>query len=173
MKIGFCGTVSVGKSTLVKSLATLPEFKDYHIATERSVYLRDLGIPLNTDSTIKGQIIFAAERSVELLKENLITDRSLYDICAFSLSSKSMTWEQKELYVKLMMSFVHDYDIIFYVSPEGVNIEDNGVRETNKEYRTKIDTVIKELLKEYPPKKLILLSGSNEERINIVLSNIK
>jgi GTPase SAR1 family protein len=36
MKIGFCGTVSVGKTTLVNALKELPEFADYHFATERS-----------------------------------------------------------------------------------------------------------------------------------------
>ncbi len=55
MKIGFTGTVSVGKTTLVNALKEFPEFKDYKFATERSKYLRDLGIPLNTDSTLKGQ----------------------------------------------------------------------------------------------------------------------
>ena len=71
MKIGFCGTMSVGKTTLVNALKELPEFKDYKFATERSEYLRDLGIPLNTDSTIKGQLIFLAERSSELLQEKI------------------------------------------------------------------------------------------------------
>jgi deoxyadenosine/deoxycytidine kinase len=75
MKIGLCGTMSVGKTTLVKALSELPQFKDYHVATERSKYLRDLGIPLNTDSTVNGQIIFLAERSAELLCENVLTDR--------------------------------------------------------------------------------------------------
>ena len=62
MKIGFTGTMSVGKTTLVKALQQLPEFKDYEFSTERSKYLRDLGIPLNTDSSLKGQIIFLSER---------------------------------------------------------------------------------------------------------------
>ena len=44
MKIGLCGTMSVGKTTLVKDLAKLELFKDYKLATERSKYLRDLGI---------------------------------------------------------------------------------------------------------------------------------
>jgi GTPase SAR1 family protein len=69
MKIGFCGTVSVGKTTLVNALKELPEFADYNFATERSKYLRDLGIPLNTDSTLKGQIIFFAERASELFHD--------------------------------------------------------------------------------------------------------
>ena len=33
MKIGFCGTMSVGKTTLVNALKELPEFKDYHFKT--------------------------------------------------------------------------------------------------------------------------------------------
>ena len=35
MKIGFCGTMSVGKTTLVNALAELPEFKNYNL--EQSV----------------------------------------------------------------------------------------------------------------------------------------
>ena len=38
MKIGFCGTMSVGKTTLVNTLAKLPEFKDYTTRTERSIF---------------------------------------------------------------------------------------------------------------------------------------
>ena len=63
MKIGLCGTMSVGKTTLVNALKDLPEFKNYEFRTERSKYLRDMGIPLNTDSTVKGQSVFLAERA--------------------------------------------------------------------------------------------------------------
>ena len=64
MKIGLCGTMSVGKTTLVNALKELPEFKDYTFRTERSKYLMEMGIPLNTDSTYKGQLFL-------LLKEQL------------------------------------------------------------------------------------------------------
>ena len=172
MKIGLAGTVSVGKSTLVKELAKLEQFKDYHIATERSKYLRDQGVTLNDDSTTKGQFIFAAERSLELMHDNLLTDRTIYDVCAFTLSAKSISYGDK---IKLIESFVtikDDYDMIVYVSPEGVEIEDNGVRTTDAEYRMKIDFAIRGLLKEYPPKKLIEIKGSTEERINLILPQI-
>ena len=36
MKIGLCGTISVGKTTLVNALKELEQFKDYEIAVERS-----------------------------------------------------------------------------------------------------------------------------------------
>ncbi len=39
-------------------------------------FITDLGIPLNTDSTLKGQTIFLAERCSELMRENVITDRT-------------------------------------------------------------------------------------------------
>lgn len=168
MRIGLTGTQSCGKSTLVKSLINLPEFKDYKFATERSKYLRDQGISLNTDSTLKGQIVFAAERSLELMNENIITDRTIYDVCAFTLSANSIDWNIKKKFVDLMMNLRTEYDVIIYVSPEGVDIEDNKVRTTDPEYRNKIDYTIKEMLKEYPPKRLIEISGSNEERIEII-----
>ena len=173
MKIGLCGTVSVGKSTLVNELSKLEQFKDYEIATERSKYLRDQGISLNTDSTLKGQIIFSAERSIELMKEKIITDRTIYDVIAFTLSAKSISGTIKRKFFDLMLELRHEYDVIVYISPEGVEIEDNGVRETNAEYRTQIDVIIQELLKQYPPKKLIKINGGNpEDRIKTIISQI-
>ncbi len=172
MKIGLCGTVSVGKTTLVNALKELPEFANYEIATERSKYLRDQGIALNSDSTFKGQLVFAAERSLELMKENIITDRTVYDVSAFTLSAKSIEWWVRETFVQLIMQLHKEYDVIIYVSPEGIEIEDNGVRTTNSEYRDKIDEVIKEMLVEWTPVKLIEVKGTTEERINKIKETI-
>ena len=106
MKIGLCGTVSVGKTTLVNALNELPEFANYEVATERSKYLRDQGIALNSDSTIKGQLVFAAERSLELMKENIITDRTVYDVSAFTLSAKSIEWWVRETFVNIFQNIL-------------------------------------------------------------------
>jgi nicotinamide riboside kinase len=172
MKIGLTGTMSVGKTTLAKALGELDMFKDYPIQTERSKYLRDLGVALNTDSTLKGQLIFAAERSIELMQENIITDRTVYDVSAFTLSAKSIGWTEKRYFTEILMSLRDEYDVIIYVSPEGVNIEDNGVRTTDVKYREQIDYTIKEMLVQYSPKKLIKVSGSTEERINTIISQL-
>ena len=173
MRIGLTGTVSVGKTTLVKALAELPEFKDYHTTTERSKYLRDLGIPLNTDSSVRGQFVFMAERAQELMHENLLTDRTIWDVCAFTLSAKSIKWRGKQSLIEAATTLMPYYDIVFYISPEGVEIEENGVRETNAIYRDKIDFGIKSLLKEYSPNKLVELKGTTEERIEEILKHIK
>ena len=172
MRIGLTGTQSVGKSYLVKELIKLPQFKEYKEFTERSKYLRDLGIKLNTDSTLPGQFIFAAERFSELMNEKFITDRKLYDVSAFTLSSSTIDWYNKRSFVELLMFQKDNYDVVIYVSPKGVNIEDNGVRETNSDYRDKIDFIIKEMLIEYPPKKLIKVEGTTEERIQTILKEL-
>ena len=172
MKIGLCGTLSVGKTTLVNALKQIEQFTDYETATERSKYLRDQGISLNTDSTLKGQLVFAAERSIELMKPNIITDRTIYDVCAFTLSAKSIGWTEKCYFTNILMTLRDDYDVIIYVSPEGVEIEDNQVRTTDSIYREKIDYTIKNMLVEYPPKKLIKVSGPTEYRIEVILKEI-
>ena len=165
MRIGLCGTMSVGKTTLVKALQELPEFQGYHFATERSKYLRDLGIPLNTDSTVRGQFVFMAERASELMYDNLITDRTIWDVCAFTISAKSISWWDKKAMVEAARTLVSYYDIVFYINPEGIEIEDNGVRETDAQYRNDINYAIVELLKEYKPNALREISGTTEERI--------
>jgi len=142
MKIGLTGTMSVGKSTLVHALKELPEFKDYFFATERSKYLRDLGIPLNTDSTLKGQTI-----------------QSIHD-------------EDKIAFTNYAAPFIWEYDYIFYVSPVGVEIEDNGVRETDADYRKLIDISIKNTITENLNniQNFGIISGTTEERIKQIKS---
>ena len=164
--------MSVGKTTWARALGETDRFKDHIVQTERSKYLSSLGIPLNTDSTLNGQFVFLAERASELLQPNIITDRTIWDVCAFTFSAKSIDWFAKRSFVESAMFLRDQYDIVFYVSPEGVPIEDNGVRTIDAEYRTKIDWVIKESLEEYKPNKLVYIKGTTEERIATILQNI-
>ena len=167
MKIGFCGTMSVGKTTLVNALKELPEFKDYTFRTERSKYLMEMGIPLNTDSTLKGQLVFAAERASELLQKDIITDRTIVDVMAFNALSKSMTATESYFLNHTLEHLINDYDYLFYISPAGVEMEDNGVRETNSKYRDDINKKILEILDTYS-NKYITINGSVEKRIETV-----
>lgn len=171
MRIGFTGTMSCGKTTLVNKLKKLPQFSNYEFATERSKYLRDLGIPLNTDSSINGQIIFAAERASELLHENIITDRTIIDVQAFTLLAESINNKQKKDFVKLTSHLIAQYDYIFYLSPDGVPIEDNGVRTTDPEYRYEIDVKIRSLIGQniINIKNFHIIDGTIDERIEKVM----
>ena len=167
MRIGLCGTMSVGKTTLVNALKELPEFKDYTFRTERSKYLMEQGIPLNTDSTLKGQIVFLAERAMELIQENIITDRTVIDVMAFAVASKTINYIDKESFTDFARNLIPEYDHIFYVSPEGVEMENNGVRETDLEYRNLIDFTINHLIKsnKHRMQNFHSISGTTENRI--------
>lgn len=172
MRIGFCGTVSVGKTSLVNELAKLDHFEEYNVRTERSKYLISRGIPVNTDSTVRGQMVFMSERSVEMMNEKILTDRTIWDVCAFTIASNEIKNTHKEYLITAGMLLRPYYDHVFYVSPEGVEIEDNGIRITDSEYRNKIDNNIKRLLENYKPNKLTTIQGSMEERIAQVLDAV-
>ena len=170
MKIGLCGTMSVGKTSLVNALKELPQFEGYHFITERSEHLRDLGIPLNTDSTLKGQLVFAAERSAELMQENMITDRTIIDVMAFCSLSKSMSKAEKDHINGVLWHLIKEYDVIFHIDDLSIPIEDNGVRETDKEYRLEVHNKISSILGMFGGMagKLVRISGTTEERIEQV-----
>jgi nicotinamide riboside kinase len=171
MKIGFCGTMSVGKTTLVNALKELPDFKNYTFRTERSKYLMEMGIPLNTDSTYKGQLIFTAERAAELMQEKIITDRTIIDVMAFSNLSTSMKEHEKFFLNTALTPLIEEYDVLFYVSPEGVEIEDNGVRETDADYRMAVDEEIRSIVGMHRGN-AITIEGSVEDRIEQVKNAI-
>ena len=174
MKIGLCGTMSVGKTTLVNALKNEPEFKNYTFRTERSKYLNSMGIPLNTDSTLKGQLVFAAERAAELMQENIITDRTIIDVMAFCELSKSMSIAEKRHINGVLWHLIREYDIIFHIDDLSVPIEDNGIRETDKDYRLAIHQKISSILgmHRYMPGKVVTISGTTEERINQIKTSI-
>jgi len=172
MKIGLTGTMSVGKTTLVKALSEIEQFKGYTCTTERSQYLNSLGIPLNHATTIEGQTIFLAERVTELMQDCLITDRTVIDVMAFTNCAKKVSYIDGDAFADYASRFVRQYDYIFYISPDGMDIEDNGVRETDTTYRAEIDNEIKKLLNKYRPI-YFELKGTTNERINQMMNIIQ
>tara|TARA_B100000767_G_scaffold259286_1_gene268918 strand:- start:395 stop:838 length:444 start_codon:yes stop_codon:yes gene_type:complete len=139
--------------------------------TERSKFLMEQGIPLNTDSTLKGQTVFLAERCAELIQTDIITDRTVIDVMAFTLNAKSIGEHEKDAFETYASEFIREYDYIFYISPYGIDIEDNGVRETDEHYRDLIDFTITTLIKRHGHKagKIEKISGSTDERIQQIL----
>jgi GTPase SAR1 family protein len=172
MKIGLCGTMSVGKTTLVKALSEVEQFKGYTFTTERSKYLNSLGIPLNHETTIEGQTVFLAERVTELMQDRLITDRTIIDVMAFTNCARMVSYMDGDAFEEYAKRFLSQYHYIFYISPDGMDIEDNGIRETDAEYRREIDKEIQKLLSKHRPV-VHTLKGTTEERIKQIMKTIQ
>ena len=66
----------------------------------------------------------------------------------------------------------NEYDLVVYVDPAGVDVEDNGVRTTDIAYRNKIDKTIRDLLAANPPHLLVKVKGTTEERVKAVLEAV-
>jgi hypothetical protein len=86
---------------------------------------------------------------------------------AFTNLAKSIPYYIGDDFEQLASYLIREYDYIFYISPEGVELEDNGVRTINEQYRINIDTEIKKIINSYKPriKTYTELSGTTKERI--------
>ena len=104
------------------------------------------------------------------MHDNIITDRTIIDVMAFAKCSKSMNYLEANDFCGFANNMLSEYDHIFYVSPKGVGVEDNGVRETDVDYRNKIDSSIQFLTLKYNNKikNLIKIEGSTLERVELV-----
>ena len=106
------------------------------------------------------------------MNENIITDRTVIDVMAFTMNAKSIGYQDKEIFEDYAKEFVRDYDYIFYISPDGIPIEENGVRETDEHYRDIIDFTIITLIKKYAhmANEIETIKGTTEERIKQILN---
>jgi len=105
------------------------------------------------------------------MNENIITDRTVIDVMAFTMNAKSIGYQDKEIFEDYAKEFVRDYDYIFYISPDGIPIEENGVRETDEHYRDIIDFSITSLIRKYAHmmNNIETIKGSTEERVEQIL----
>ncbi len=100
----------------------------------------------------------------------VITDRTVIDVMAFTRLAESIPYYIGDEINQSASHLIGEYDYVFYISPEGVEIEDNGVRTTDAKYRNKVDFEIQSILRKYPHKikNFTVLTGSIEERMQKV-----
>ena len=127
-------------------------------------------------SFIKENIIdILSEVSDEELENLEDYSKELDDVIAFTQNAKSIARQDKEIFEDYAKEFLREYDYIFYISPDGMPIEDNGVRETDEHYRDVIDFSITTLIRKYSylVDNIETIKGSTEERIEQILNVIK
>ena len=106
------------------------------------------------------------------MQENIITDRTIIDVMAFCELSKSMSKAEKDHINGVLWHLIREYDVIFHITDISIPIEDNGVRETDKDYRLEIHNKIDSIIRMFGGMagKVVKISGTTKERINQVKS---
>ena len=112
---------------------------------------------------------------INLLDNWILTDRTVLDVIAFTNCSETIDFKDKEYFEDYARVFVGEYDWIFYVDPVGTQIENNGIRETDSDYRDRIDAAVLKAFHTYGHrcKNVGLIKGSTPERIEQILDAIK
>lgn len=175
MKIGICGAQSTGKTTLLNSLHEREELNGYEYCVESTREIQRLGLNINEKGDDITQKMIMQHHVFNLsMYDDMIADRTVYDCMVYTdylYHRNQVSEEMYQLIVKIFERFHTSYDIIFYIKPEFDIVED-GVRSDNRSFRDEIDYRFQQLLRDVPPNKIFILSGTVDERVQQLLSKL-
>jgi nicotinamide riboside kinase len=141
MRIGISGAQGTGKTTLLNALRSEPMFASYFIGDEVTRRVKSYGLPINEGGTDVTQRLIMQEHIVNVfMHENLLTDRTSLDGLVYTteLCTKGKVKPQTREYAMQVFEKVQPmYDIQFFLEPE-FDIENDGVRSTDKSFRDSI-----------------------------------
>ncbi|MDX2264342.1 MAG: AAA family ATPase [Hyphomicrobiales bacterium] len=175
VKVGISGSHSTGKSTLCNELLGMRA--TYKICPEvpRDIveYLQDPTFFRAGSNSLVRQILLlfcqcVAESAAKPSEGLIITDRTLVDHIAYSIllfPDLTHTPEYKVI-KRAVATHLPSYSLIFKV-PIEFQIQEDGVRELNKNFQMTVDHVINQLYREfYTP--VIEIAGSLTRRAKLV-----
>jgi nicotinamide riboside kinase len=179
MLISLTGSNSTGKTTLLKKCKEIYS-SQFTFAEEITRKIARQGIPINTNGGNLTQLLIINEHIQNSLLENAILDRCILDGLCYTEylynHSKIGNW------VYTYANHVYDmllpkYDIIFYCSPVGVPLENDGTREVGTMGDKFRNGVLKRFeyhmaVDERLAKKIVVLEGTVEERMEIIKKTI-
>lgn len=187
MRIAVIGTANIGKTTYIKDF--LKKWTMYEaIDSNYRNLLKEKNLPHSKNGTEESQTIIMnclVDEIVENSKKDfVIFDRCVLDVLAYSswlhlndrVSEKFL--DQQRILVRETLKL---YDLLFFIpltKIAPVEIENNGIRETDPIYREEIDTIFKSFEESYHrgdgrifPKDdspaIIEIFGNQEERIKM------
>jgi GTPase SAR1 family protein len=181
-KIGFIGSHGVGKTTLLIEFVgkLIRENIDFYTITDTA---RKCPHRINKESNFQSQLwIFREQTRQEHNFNNgkvLLSDRTVLDIIAYSqyaMNNNMMSRDEFEILKTLVKDWseINPYLFVYVPIPEGLEIEDDGVRDTDKEYQMTIDTYIKKILDDLKLNYITLENnGKEEETFKKLISLIK
>ena len=175
MKIAFTGAQSTGKTTLLKELKRDPELSlKYDFRDEITRRMQKKGLSINEGGNDITQLLIMNSHIKNSLIDNVIMDRCALDGLVYTdwMSRKGKVQQWVLQYADNVFKMLIDrYDHIFYLVPE-FDIEDDGVRSTDIDFRNEIVELFEKYIKaiDIP---VIKLTGTVEQRLNKIKETIK
>jgi hypothetical protein len=190
MRIGITGTQNVGKSTVIEDMLSRWGMYGTPERTYRDL-IKERGLPINQETTPETQsalMDFICDQVMSAPKDlNVIFDRTPYDCLVYSIYQnykgvEGFTDEFIETQILLAKEASSFLDIIFYipiVEKHDIAIVNDGLRDTDPEYRKEIDNLFSAIFETYHTgsevffKKddrpaVIEIFGTPEERIEMI-----
>lgn len=174
MRIALVGTHNSGKTTLFNMMKSDSMFKTYDFEGEKIRDLYNLGFGINEGAGDDSQLALAFLNTTTLfnyrLHSDVVFDRCLLDnyIYAKYLSKKGIVSERVvDLIGSYLPRHLDEFSVIFICSPE-FSFEDDGVRDTNKEFQEEIHNLFLEYingLDSYYKRRFRVLKGKSEDRL--------
>jgi GTPase SAR1 family protein len=174
MKIGISGAQSVGKTTLLNALRSEHCFWNYSIRNEVTRSVKALGVSINeSGSDISQQLIMKEHIYNLVMFDNMITDRTSLDGIVYTKWLREQGKVSEDCYIDAINVFkktVGMYDYLFYIAPE-FPIEDDGVRSASEQWQNEIVEIFEDTILDFGLK-VVRVSGSVRQRVNIILNTI-
>ena len=166
MRIAVIGAHGVGKTTLSKLLSknlNIPVINDVVVEAYKKGFVINEQTPMETQFWLFSRQLEEEKNTPHFVADKCLMDYSVYaDIIFDDERIKSLLREMTKNNIS--------YDHIFYL-PVEFAIEDDGVRSTNIEFQTAIDSRYRNLIDEWGIKYTVL-TGSIENRLAAVLNLI-
>ena len=192
MRIAICGTANIGKSTLIQDFLQEWDMYGREVKTYRDV-LTEKGLPHSKNTTKESQKAIL-DYMVETLKEFKEGDKVIFDRCPLDnlvYSMWAMSQEDNDIdedfvdeCIPIVSDALKNLDFIFFIpvtKHNEIEIEENGDRETDKQYIQEIDSFFKVLQRHYhehpqdnpffprdDSPALIEVFGTKQERIQMI-----
>ena len=174
MKLAFTGAQSTGKTTLLKELKRDSKLSlEYDFRDEITRRMQKKGLSINESGNDITQLLIMNSHIKNTLIDNVIMDRCALDGLVYTdwmyRKGKIQQWviEYADNVFKML---IDRYDYIFYLVPE-FDIEDDGVRSTDIDFRNEIVILFEQYIKAWNIP-VIKLTGTVEQRLNKIKETI-
>jgi nicotinamide riboside kinase len=158
MKIAIAGSAGTGKTTLTEALC---KQLGYSVVSEqirnviKEQYNNKIPTLLKDYKEFQEKILRLKINKETELKDNYIADRSTADLLCHTLLKLTREYpEFVEAYIQQCISWLDNYDIIFFIPYNSIPFVNDNIRNPNQQYQYMVSMLIYGILKAHCPDKI-------------------